>query len=119
MTYAILKEGVLHLFEGSNKPEFGFPISDLDLMTLQWNNKMAGWARAAIVAEDQDMVKKILGDKAIEYGSDSYIGTYESRFYPLPGYRIEVKEVIVPSYVDKYGDLRHNDFIKTAKLIKE
>lgn len=112
MTYAILKEGVFHLFEACEQPTENI---DFD----SWEDHVSDSVMSAIEAEDQDMVKKILGDKVIDHGSDSYIGTYESIFYPLQGYRIEV--------IDLCRCERHPGMLcfmcsgkfKTAKLIKE
>ena len=99
MTYATLKEGVFHLFEHNEKDHSGDQWKENDA----WNKA----SESAIVAEDQDMVKSLLYQNSI---SAAIIESGQN--VPLAGYRIEVKEVIVPSYVDKYGD-------KTAKLIKD
>ena len=160
MTYATLKEGVFHLFEGPdkicngnlipvyqrqtetqkhlNEDEDGFlwykcskcnhiigyyELKDkcpVDLsMTEEYEVDLQIASESEIVAEDQALVKEIILSihKAIP---ERHI------FYPLPGYRIEVKEeyrkiqITSPLPWIKYlGSIPEYQFRKTAKLIKD
>ena len=92
MTYAILKEGVFHLFEAQQEAVYkcGVYCGDRACRKCEEtkNNYILSFCRSvdsAIVAEDQEHVKNLVDLKILSRGKQD--------FYPLPGYRIEVKEV--------------------------
>ena len=131
MTYAILKEGVFHLFEILEEQTFcESPICKLHCKcALESKLLIKSASESAIVAEDQDMVKQLLTKKCechchttgafhfMPCCFQGFIYPQHGIFYPLPGYRIEV--------IDLCHCARHPGMFcfsgkfKTAKLIKE
>jgi len=143
MTYATLKDGKFLLFEAENpeirdhckmkfSPSYpcdGSKSTDYYCKCHEDIELFESSSESAIVASDQEQVRDLLTKKCdclchtsgamhfMPCCDNGLIHPESNIFYPLEGYRIEVKERS-PSEMEMYV-YKSQENIKTARLVKE